>query len=79
MSRLNDAERDSLPADAFVFPKTREFPIPDENHARAALTDAAGTAKEAAVRKAVAEKFPSIDQADGSKTYQVRGRSGKRI
>ena len=37
MAKLSARERDALPASAFVFPDTREFPIPDRSHAYDAL------------------------------------------
>ena len=62
MSKLSTKERNSLPTKTFVFPKTRSFPIPDENHARAALSRAGakGGEVEKKVRAAVARKFPRI-------------------
>jgi len=62
--KLTTQERNSLSGDQFVFPKTRRYPIHDENHARAALSDVAkfGTEQEkAAVRAAVSRKFPDIN------------------
>lgn len=37
MAKLSAREREALPASAFVFPQTREFPIPDRPHAYEAL------------------------------------------
>ena len=37
MAKLSAKERDALPASAFVYPDTREFPIPDRSHAYDAL------------------------------------------
>jgi hypothetical protein len=60
---LSTKQRHSLPSSAFVFPKTREYPIQDEAHARDAL--ARGAANEsgkrlAKIRAAVARKYPGI-------------------
>lgn len=60
MARLSAASRRKLPASAFVFPGTRSFPIHDANHARAALTDASGTAAETAVKAAVRKRYPAM-------------------
>lgn len=67
MSRLSTAERNKLPSSAFVFPKTREFPIHDENHARDALAMAGRVEPEKAakVRAAVKRRYPNIKQGDG--------------
>jgi len=40
MARLTAAQRRALPASAFAGPN-RTFPIPDKNHAKAALMDGA--------------------------------------
>jgi hypothetical protein len=37
MTKLTHAEREELPNDDFVFPKTRRYPIEDAAHARDAL------------------------------------------
>lgn len=37
MAKLSDRERGALPPSAFVYPDTREFPIPDRSHAYDAL------------------------------------------
>lgn len=66
MAKLTTAERNRLPSSAFVFPHTREYPIPDENHARDALSrvSANGTpAEKDTVRRAVAKRYPGIDVA----------------
>jgi len=63
MSTLSAKAREKLRPSDFVFPKTRQYPIPDENHARNALARVAqyGTAAEkAAVQAAVRRKFPKI-------------------
>jgi len=62
MATLTAAARKRLPATAFVFPKTRRYPIHDRAHARDALARAAhaGPATLAAVRAAVRRRFPKI-------------------
>lgn len=57
LSKLTKAERDALPASAFVFPGERRYPIHDKGHAHAAIKDSAGTKDEAAVRAAVAARY----------------------
>lgn len=63
MARLSAAGRRRLPASAFVFPKSRKYPIHDRSHARNALSRVAqyGTAaQKARVRAAVRARYPSI-------------------
>jgi hypothetical protein len=63
---LSAADRKALPDSAFVFPATREYPIPDESHARSALTLGAQHetgARLAKIRSSVKAKFPGIDVA----------------
>ena len=62
MAKLTSAKRNSLPSSAFVFPKTRKFPIEDPTHARNALSRAGakGGAVESKVRAKVHAKYPSI-------------------
>lgn len=70
MAKLTSAERNSLPAKDFVFPKTRKFPIADASHARNALSRAGakGGEVEAKVDAAVHRKFPSIGHGSKVKT-----------
>lgn len=61
---LSTDQRNDLDASDFVFPDTREYPIPDAAHARNAL--ARGAQHEvgerlATIRRKVAAKFPDID------------------
>lgn len=68
MTRLTESARHALPPSAFVFPKTRTYPIHDADHARAALSDVShsgNAAEKTAVRAAVARKYPGIDQSTG--------------
>ncbi|HEY6019308.1 MAG TPA: hypothetical protein VIY48_05205 [Candidatus Paceibacterota bacterium] len=57
MAKLTAAERDALPSSQFIFPDTRKYPIPDQEHAYAAIKDSAGRPEEATVRAAVCKKF----------------------
>lgn len=63
MSKLSAAERQDLPDNAFAGPG-RSYPIHDENHARAALTDVAksgDTKLMRRVRMAVKHRYPNIE------------------
>lgn len=62
MAKLTTAARNALPSSAFVFPKTRKFPIHDEAHQRDALSRAAakGGSVEKKVRAAVHRKNPRL-------------------
>lgn len=63
MSKLSSAERKKLPDSDFALPG-RNYPIHDENHARAALTDVSknGSAEEKRkVLAAVKLRYPEID------------------
>lgn len=63
MAKLSTSERQDLPNSAFAGPG-RSYPIHDENHARAALTDVAksGDAKlKRRIRMAVKYKYPNIE------------------
>ena len=59
MAVLKAAERNALPSSTFAGPH-RSFPIPDANHARAALSMAHYAADPAEIRAAVHKKFPGI-------------------
>lgn len=62
LANLDAAQRKALPASAFVFPKTREFPIPDLLHAKVALRLAGRVdpSKAAVVRAAVYKRYPNL-------------------
>jgi hypothetical protein len=60
LAKLSAAKRKSLPSSAFVFPKTREFPIHDIHHARAALANAHHAPSPALVRAKVLKKYPEL-------------------
>lgn len=61
MTKLTNTEREDLPKDDFVFPKTRRYPIEDAAHARDALARSSGKPEHAAVITAVRRKYPEID------------------
>lgn len=63
MAKLTAAMRDKLPSSAFAIPATREYPIPDREHAADALSrvETNGTPQQKAqVRAAVKRKFPGL-------------------
>lgn len=60
MAKLTSAKRNSLPASAFVFPKTRKYPIHDAGHARDALARSSGKPEAAKVRAAVKARYPRM-------------------
>lgn len=65
--KLTTAERNALPASAFVFPKQRGYPIHDEAHARDALSRVAQNGspdEKAKVRAAVKKRYPGIDAGE---------------
>lgn len=57
LAKLTKAERDALPASAFVFPGKRAYPIHDKNHAKAAVMDSRGKPEHAAVLAAVKARY----------------------
>lgn len=57
---LTTATRNNLPSSAFVFPKTREYPIHNAAHASNALARAKGKTEEPIVRAAVKKKWPNL-------------------
>ena len=59
MAILHAAQRNALPGSAFAGPG-RSYPIPDMNHARAALSMAHYASNPGAIRAKVHAKFPSI-------------------
>lgn len=68
MGRLSTWQRRRLPARDFAIPERRpgpgSYPIPDENHARDALSRVSenGTASDRSrVKAAVRRRYPSID------------------
>jgi hypothetical protein len=75
MAKLTSKARNSLPSSAFVFPKTRKFPIPDRSHAANAKARAShkGGAVKAKVYAAVARRFPGL----GKKTATLGHFYGK--
>ena len=71
MAVLHAAERNALPSSTFAGPD-RSFPIPDANHARAALSMAHNAANPAAIRAKVHEKFPGIGDKKAAVHQKVR-------
>lgn len=57
---LSPAERAALPSSAFVFPGQRRYPIHDAYHAHLALLFSRGRPEAAAVRAAVAARYPEL-------------------
>lgn len=61
MARLDMAQRRALDPDDYVFPDkapgSGSYPIPDRDHAMAALRLSAGKPEEGEVRRKVCEKF----------------------
>ena len=79
MATLTAKQRDSLKDSDFVFPKTRQYPIPDEDHARNALARVSqfGTENEkAAVHAAVNRKFPKIGMIASAAANKLKERKG---
>lgn len=63
MSVLHAAQRNALPGSSFAGPN-RSYPIPDVNHARAALSMAHYATDPGAIRAKVHARFPQIGGAD---------------
>lgn len=63
MARLTAASRKALPRSAFVFPRTRKYPIQDRGHARAALAYARRNGVYPRVAAAVRSRFPGMGLA----------------
>lgn len=62
---LSYEERQALPDQDFAIQKNRRYPIHNEEHARNALarvTQYGTVSEQRAVREAVAERYPSIEQ-----------------
>lgn len=63
MARLTAQQRRNLPGSAYVYPKTKAYPIHDRKHARAALSLAARkdtSGSLAKVKAAVKRRFPGL-------------------
>lgn len=65
-AKLKTKARDALPDSAFALPATRQYPIHDENHARAALSmlHNASPADQKKIKAAVHRRYPNIGQSD---------------
>lgn len=67
MAKLTAKARAKIPAKSFAGPD-RSYPIEDKNHARAALSRASANASpsvRADIERAVAKKYPGINQGRG--------------
>lgn len=63
-AKLTSKQRDALPDSDFIFPKTREYPYQDEEHARNALSRGAQNetgSRLATIRSKVKARYPDID------------------
>jgi len=62
VAELTPEQRSRLPDSAFALPRTREFPIHDEEHARKALQLMTHRSHEEqeAIRRAVYRRYPAI-------------------
>lgn len=72
--KLNAKMRSALKPSTFALPAKKAFPLNDESHGRAALSDLhnASPADQATIKAKVASKFPDIKQA-GKRMIQKRG------
>lgn len=60
---LSKQQRDALPPKDFALPASRQYPIPDEQHAELALEDmqaAASPKQKALIKAAIAKRFPNV-------------------
>src|SRR5215469_7604223 len=75
MAKLTTKARNALPSSAFVFPKTRKFPIQDASHARNALSRAGakGGSTEAKVKSKVHREYPNIGKKQFGGTVTPKG------
>lgn len=81
MAKLNAATRKSLPKTSFAIPSKAStpqgkaqggsYPIPDPDHAKAALARSVGKPVAAQIKAAVKKKFPNM-AVGGAKGY-IRG------
>lgn len=65
MAELSTDARNKLPATDFVFPKTRDYPIHDLEHARKALQLSGGKPENARVKAVVYQRYPQLRKAEG--------------
>jgi len=77
MAVLKAKARKALPDTTFALPHKRAYPLPDENHARSALSllHNASSTEQGMIKRAVARKFPSIN-IDGE-TSKIPKSDGK--
>ena len=78
MAKLTAKQRAQLRPSQYAIPEREEYPIPDEKHARMALSDVdkdGSPEDKAKVRAAVKRKFPGIDPDDpGDKPDDTKAR-----
>jgi hypothetical protein len=69
-AKLKSKERDALQDSDFALPDSREYPIQDESHARAALSmlHNASPEQQTKIKAAVHRKYPDIGSDDKEKT-----------
>lgn len=62
MARLTTNARNKLPAHQFALPESRQFPIPNLEHARYALQDMAHepAQRQEEIRRAVTARYPQL-------------------
>ena len=68
-AKLKSKARAALPDSAFALPESREYPIHDENHARAALSmlHNASPEQQSKIKAAVHRRYPDIGEGDDVK------------
>jgi hypothetical protein len=68
-AKLKAKARNALPKSAFALPDSREYPIHDENHARAALSmlHNASPEQQSKIKAAVHRRYPDIGEGDAKK------------
>lgn len=71
-AKLKTKARDALPDSVFALPATREYPIHDENHARAALSmlHNASPDEQKKIKAAVHRRYPDIGNDDSKKSVE---------
>ena len=79
MAKLSTKARNALPSSAFVFPKTRRYPIHDKSHARNALARSSGKSEEGKVRAAVNRRYPGLAKSEFDKTVPIFKDDAKQI
>lgn len=62
MAKLSAKERKALKTSSFALPATREYPIQDRDHAKAALSleHNASPQQQAVINRAIDKKYPGL-------------------